>query len=136
MNKKRQLIFIGGFPSGGTDLLKNILNAHPDIHINGEMPFLYKLANYGYTENSIITSETEYEKFINILTQLNEWNNLENIDYKPTLYPVNVGKLLYNLFSTKNTMIWGNKTPQNTENLNIISSIFPNASTTRSHSFR
>ena len=67
MVKKKQTLFVGGFPSGGTDLLKNILNAHPDIYINGEMPFLYKLANYGYTEDSIISSEAEYEQFIKIL---------------------------------------------------------------------
>ena len=127
MCKKRQLLFVGGFPSGGTDLLKNILNAHPEVYINGEMPFLYKLAKFGYTENSIISSETEYDRFLKLLKNINQWSNLENINYKPTLYPANVGMLLYNIFTLNNSLIWGNKTPQNTENINILSSIFPNA---------
>ena len=127
MCKKKQLLFVGGFPSGGTDLLKNILNAHPKVYINGEMPFLYKLAKFGYTENSIISSETECDRFLKLLKKINQWNNLENIDYKPTVYPANVGMLLYNIFTSKNSLIWGNKTPQNTENINILSSIFPNA---------
>lgn len=127
MFKRRQIVFVGGFPSGGTDLLKNILNAHPQVYINGEMPFLYKLAEFGFTENSIINSENEYEKFIKLLKKLDEWNNFENIDYIPKNYPVNVGILLNNIFTSKNSIIWGNKTPQNTENINALSSIFPNA---------
>lgn len=42
------LVFLCGFPSSGTDLLKNVMNAHPDIWMSGEFPFLPRLAReYG-----------------------------------------------------------------------------------------
>ena len=52
------------------------------------MPFLYKLLEFGYTENSIINSKNEYEKFIKLLKKLDEWGNLENIDYNPNKWLV------------------------------------------------
>src|SRR5688500_9845436 len=43
-----ELVFLCGFQSSGTDWLKNVMNAHPDICIRGEFPFLPHLAReYG-----------------------------------------------------------------------------------------
>ena len=41
-----QTVFICGFPSSGTDLLKNIINAHTAVFLGGEFPLLARLARY------------------------------------------------------------------------------------------
>ena len=39
------LLHVCGFPSGGTDLMRNVLNSHPDIEITGELQLLPRLAD-------------------------------------------------------------------------------------------
>lgn len=129
--KDKTLLFVGGFPSGGTDLIKNILNSHPEIYINGEMPFLHKLNDAGYFGDTVLKDLQQQEKFRILAGKLDEWNNLEQNDNPSEKLSKNnsisVQDFLYNSFSIGNQKIWGNKTPQNTENYETLNKMFPNA---------
>lgn len=121
-------LFIGGFPSGGTDLLKSVLNAHPDIYINGEMPFLYRLLKAGYDKDTMLRTEKDVDKFRRYLIKLDPWNNIENINAeidgnKLFQTGIKIEDLLRYWFNNKNTLFWGNKTPQNTEHLRELNGI-------------
>ena len=121
----QQLVFVGGFPSGGTDLVKTILNAHPDIYLNGEMPFLYQLESLGFSANTSMTNE-KIEELRSFLKAGDIWGNIEQID--TTLAPeMDLPKALERLFSDRQRLVWGNKTPQNTEHIIELSRIFPAA---------
>ena len=127
MNGKQDLVFICGFPSGGTDLVKTILNAHPNIYFNGEMPWLYQLRQSGFVGDSLMTAR-DAERLQSFLKERDLWHNVENIDasfYTET--STTLQSLLYNLFSQRERVIWGNKTPQNTEHIIELSQIFPEA---------
>lgn len=123
-----KVLLVGGFPSGGTDLLKTVLNAHPKIYINGEMPFLFSLPKYGYSHNSIIQTGEDFDKFKGLLKKLDEWHNLENINSDVDLEGGKaIREVLRPIFSDKEVKIWGNKTPQNSENIINLLKIFPDA---------
>lgn len=120
-------VFICGFPSGGTDLLKTILNAHPFVHISSEMPFLYYLSKYGYSSTSIFESQADLEKLRRLLCQLDVWNNLENVDGAielPSNRSLNLPEVLRCWFNNSNRTVWGNKTPQNTEHISELCRLF------------
>jgi hypothetical protein len=126
------LLFICGFPGGGTDLVKTVLNAHPEIYINGEMPFIKNLAKFGYGENFLFTDIEAVRAFQNTLGGINTWNNIENIahDFTEELdekVGLSRDEVLRTCFSRKAPLIWGNKTPQNTENIALLAKIFPHA---------
>jgi len=127
MDKNNYPVFICGFPSGGTDLLKNLLNAHERIFLNGEMPFLYNLPAKGYTYNTILGSQAELEEFRKFLKRVDVWNNLENINGNELFAPVKVPEALKYFFNNKDKPTWGNKTPQNTEHINDLIKLFPRA---------
>ena len=76
-----KLLFLCGFPSGGTDLVKTMLNAHPDINLNGEMPFLIDLGDYGYDFGYKFQTLDTVECFKRLLGKLDIWNNLNNIGF-------------------------------------------------------
>lgn len=121
-------LFICGFPSGGTDLLKSILNAHPDIYINGEMPFLTRLLNCNYSSDLRLDSNTEIERLRNILIKIDVYKNIENINSDLNI-PFNgtLNDALRYWFNDSEKLIWGNKTPQNSENINDLLRLFPTA---------
>ncbi|WP_340103275.1 sulfotransferase family protein [Rhodohalobacter sp. 8-1] len=130
---EKKLIFIGGFPSGGTDLLKNVLNAHPAVHINGEMPFLYKLPTHlPFAVNDSYTQE-ETNKLLEWLSDHDIWDNLTNKEsMQKSIYNLNGRSIskyqfFYELFSKIERDVWGNKTPQNSENAEILFKLFPDS---------
>jgi hypothetical protein len=132
MLEDKKLLFICGFPSGGTDLLKNILNAHPDIYLNGEMPFLYTLYKYGYKHDTKFRNIEDIDRFRHILKPIDVYNTLENIDsdFQIELKKkrnISLEEVLYYIFSSKKRLVWGNKTPQNTENILNLYRLFPKA---------
>ena len=125
MKDTRQLLFVCGFPGGGTDLLKTVLNAHPKVHITGELPFLPKVSN-----DSLQVREG-YKMFTRDLIKHDVFNNL-----KFTLrqeQPEKICKdkplndLLYDLLPGNNSQIKGSKTPQFTEHLKELKKVYPNA---------
>ena len=128
----KKLLFVCGFPSGGTDLVKTILNAHPDVYINGEMPFLKNIAKYGYGRHTTFTSIAEVRAFQRVLERVNTWGNIENIHHDfssdiETSGELSLEEVLRTCFSRRNCKVWGNKTPQNTENIAQLSTLFPDA---------
>ncbi len=127
-----KLLFVCGFPGGGTDLTKNILNAHPEIYLNGEMPFLPNLTKFGYGPETRLSNLEEIENFKNLLRKLNTWGNIENLDCDFTealksSKELSIEEILRVCYSDKRKTIWGNKTPQNTENITKLVQLFPNA---------
>ncbi len=127
-----RLLFVGGFPSGGTTLLRSILNAHPEIYISGEMPLLKNLMDKGYSQATIFKNSDEIKKLQDYLVSINFYGNIENINYDfeellSENQALTLNTILRHCFSDQQTLIWGNKTPQNTENLNLLYELFPNA---------
>ena len=127
MNGKQQLVFICGFPSGGTDLVKTILNAHPDVYFNGEMPWLYQLRQSGFSADKLMTA-SDVEQLRSSIEERDFWHNVENIDASfPTETSLTLESILYYLFDKRERVIWGNKTPQNTEHMTELNKLFPEA---------
>jgi hypothetical protein len=127
------LLFVCGFPSGGTDLMKTILNAHPDMFINGEMPLLVRLSEYGYKGETVLETQNDIRRFKAVLGGLDTWNNIKNLHQADNILmdkekkQLTVRDAMQKLFSDKNARVWGNKTPQYTENMQKLFKIFPDA---------
>jgi len=125
-------LLICGFPSGGTDLIKTVLNAHPDIHISGEMPWLKDVAARGYDHSTVFSDIDVIHEFQNLLQSLDFWHNVGNVSHDFTENLREKGALSLEevtqiCFTGRDVKIWGNKTPQNTENIATLSQLFPNA---------
>jgi len=127
-----KLLFVCGFPSGGTELTKTVLNAHPDIHIANEMPWLKDISNYGYTAKTILRDMSHVQRFRDLLQRLDLWGSLENLSHNfaselETRGPLTVEEVLQICFSRKTARVWGSKTPQYTEHLEVLHEVFPTA---------
>ena len=123
----QQTVFIAGFPSGGTDLTKTILNAHPDIYLNGEMQLLYQLEQSGFSADTLMTQK-EVERLRIFLKERNVNGSTENIDTPfSSETSITLQDALYQMFSTQERLIWGNKTPQNSKHIPELSRTFPQA---------
>ena len=79
------LLFLCGFGSGGTDLTKNILNAHPDIHLFSELPNLASIQTRGYNSDTVFSNINEVVAFRDLLRNLHYGDNFENIDERLAL---------------------------------------------------
>ncbi|HMQ52345.1 MAG TPA: sulfotransferase [Anaerolineae bacterium] len=128
----RKLLFVCGFPSGGTDLTRTVLNAHPDIHLNGEMPFLKNIPKLGCHQDTSFTQLSEVKAFQHGLKKLDAYHAIKNIehDFSEALKAqgrLSLEDVLYSCFSRNQSPIWGNKTPQNTENIGRLAQLFPQA---------
>lgn len=108
------LVFICGFPGSGTDLLKNILDAHDEIVITGEFPLLPRAAKY-YGCNIPAEHQDQFaacvrkldinDSLLNGNSQLPCWNQ-----------PLVSSAAIYaHLLSPRRARWKGNKTPQNTQ---------------------
>lgn len=127
-----KLLFVCGFPGGGTDLTKTILNAHPNIQISGEMPFLKDLSRYGYHARTTFTTRQQIQPFQALLQRLDIWQNIVNLDadFGPALATsgdISLEEALRTMFTHEAIEVWGNKTPQNTENIPTLAQLFPTA---------
>ena len=119
------LVFLCGFPSSGTDLLKNVMNAHPDICISGEFPFLPHLARqYGAT-----VPGWQAQDAVAALKRIDTYHNLRQPDL--VVSPLQSEYELAGLYAamlTDEPCKWkGNKTPQNTEHVEQLCRLFPKA---------
>lgn len=131
MSEPRMLL-VGGFPSGGTDLLKTILNSHPAVYLNSELPQLRLLLRQGYSETSSFRTTEDIGVFRERLLGIDPWGNVENpdADFGPLLAirgELTLSTVLYHLLSAKTREVWGSKTPQYTEQLPELRSLFPSA---------
>lgn len=118
------LVFICGFPSSGTDLLKNLLNAHPDIRISGEFPLLPSLARrFGDR-----LSPDEVRRAVEEIVACDIYGNLarRSLDLSEpgsTTFAAVYARLL----QVEPSRWTGNKTPQNAENIEPLDRLFPQA---------
>jgi sulfotransferase family protein len=120
----RNIIFICGFPSSGTDLLKNVLNAHAEIHIGGEFPLLPSLA----TRRSPTVSSDELAAVARDIIGCDVHGNLERSQLPADLEgPCSFADVYVALLTSKQATWYGNKTPQNSENVDKLEQLFPGA---------
>lgn len=121
------LLFICGFPSSGTDLLKNIVNAHSDIYISGEFPLLPKIGNYCSSK----ISAAQIKEVISKLQELDIYNNFDNpnldISKLEQKSEYSLSEIYISMLTNKQCVWKGNKTPQNTENIDKLKTLFPQA---------
>lgn len=139
--REGELVFLGGFPSGGTDLLMSVLNAHPQVFIPGEFPFLAGLADrYGPT-----VPAAHVDRLVADLRHSDAYNNFVHHHWRNFLAnrrdPVELGPLpaaddaeyriadVYRwlLGVPAEVRVCGNKTPSNTENIDRLRRLFPEA---------
>lgn len=124
MGRRPQPLFICGFPSGGTDLLKNILNAHPAIFLAGEFPLLPSLA----ASYEAKVAPQDFNRTISDIVECDYYNNLVNNNpSKDVLPPCSFADLYLSLITTDGVAWAGNKTPQNAEHVDKLERLFPGA---------
>jgi hypothetical protein len=118
------ILFVCGFPSSGTDLLRNIMSAHSKIVVGGEFPLLPSLA-----ENcSAIVKADEIRITQEKIRRCDIYGNLKNaaIDLA-TQSDLPLGEIYARMLSPDDLEWYGNKTPQNTENIDKLDKLFPAA---------
>jgi hypothetical protein len=111
------LVFLCGFPSSGTDLLKNILNAHPEVFIEGEFPFLPNLsAKYG-----AIVSGNAVDQLIEDLKRIDVYHNFRNpgVTISPIRHEHSLAEIYSRMLSTDGRTWKGN--------INKLKVLFPRA---------
>ncbi len=118
-----QLLFVCGFPSSGTDLVKNILNSHPQVYINGEFPLLPFLT----TEHVTNLGADALEVLIANLKELDIYSNFGSPDVAFPSGEYSLSEIYSHMLNDKPVRWKGNKTPQNTENIHKLKAIFPEA---------
>jgi len=124
-----KLIHIIGYPSSGTTLLRDILDVHPDLRIAGEMPLLLSLVsvsdltitreNFAWVKDKVLLTDV-YEHFRN--TKLT-YEDLEQRFEKRDGFKVR--HVYAGLLDAGYYAYYGNKTPQYTESLDELWSLFP-----------
>jgi hypothetical protein len=127
-----KLLFVCGFPGGGTDLVKTVLSAHPDVYLNGEMPFLPELASRGFGPAATLDTSAAIEELRALLRRLDVFHSLENLDADLDATLRSQGRLgldqaLRRFFTAREVQVWGNKTPQYTEAMPRLAQLFPTA---------
>lgn len=119
------LLFLCGFPSSGTDLLKNTINAHSEVYINGEFPLLLNVASkYGS-----MVSASAVPDLVRELQGIDIHRNFENPNpqFEQERLHYSLAHVYGAMLNNKVVQWKGNKTPQNTENINRLKQVFPQA---------
>jgi hypothetical protein len=119
------LVHICGFPSGGTDLLRNLMNSHPDVDIVGELPLLPQLADrFGASVPGYRVPELAAAlRNVDVYNRMgNPHADLTSLAATPS---VPVAAVYAAVLSAQPVRWKGNKTPQNTENIDKLLRLFP-----------
>ncbi len=119
------IVLLCGFPSSGTDLLKNLVNAHSEILVGGEFPLLATLASkYGPTIPANLVNQV-----LDDLRRIDLYHNFANADsyVASTGADVPLAQLFADLLTTRDVAWVGNKTPQNSEHVRELDQMFPQA---------
>jgi hypothetical protein len=135
------LVFVGGFPSGGTDLTMSVLNAHPEVFIPPGFAFLPKL---GDTFGPSVPAD-QLEHLVSAFRKVdsldsfrtNHWHNFttnrrDEIELGPPPEPedgvYSLSTIYQWMLGVPEHVTWtGNKWPNNTENLDRLHRVFPKA---------
>jgi hypothetical protein len=125
MNSERSgVVFLCGFPSSGTDLLKNVMNAHREIHIGGEFPRLPALAR----RYSAMVPEVSGAQAVRDIVASDVYGNLGFTELQQKItWPARFEDLYVSLLCPQAVRWTGNKTPQNSENVDRLNTLFPEA---------
>lgn len=120
-----KLIQVCGFPGGGTDLARNFLSSHPAIEIRGELPLLPTLAR----EFASTIHGRDVERFRARLVAIDVYHSLPNraadLADLCRLPAVPAATIYHRLAGTRASLWRGNKTPQMTERLDDLLTLFP-----------
>jgi len=120
----QEFLFVCGFPSSGTDLLRNVLNAHPQINIGGEFLLLPTLAT---NFNAVIVAD-ELDEAQEAIRRIDIYGLLKNAHVElPTAEPMELSDMFARMLLPERVKWAGSKTPQNTENMNQLLHLFPKA---------
>ncbi len=124
-SEKSGLVHVCGFPSSGTDLLSNFLSSHPDIHVRGEFPMLPKLAR----RFGAAVPWEQVNDLVEALRAGDVYRNFENrypaLNADETRPLVTVAEVYGAMLTNRHVRWRGNKTPQNTENMDRLLYLFP-----------
>lgn len=119
------LVHLGGFPSGGTDLLWSFVNSHPQVALAMEMPGLFRVVDEFETE----IPGSQVDAFRARLRHLDVYNALRAADADladlAARQRVRLAEIYYRLLAPGVGLVKGNKTPQVTENIAKVHRAFP-----------
>lgn len=118
------MVFLCGFPSSGTDLLRSVLNAHPEVLIAGEFPLLPALSRY----HCATLEPAQVPSALRDFVACDVYGNLSRREWPSSRpAPVTMAELYSVLLGRKAEKVCGNKTPQNAENIDRLEMLFPGA---------
>jgi hypothetical protein len=128
----KQLLFVCGFGSGGTDLTKTILNAHPDIHIADEIPHLGSIKAKGYQTNLVFNDIRDVRELQRVLRELDVSHGIDNLDYNfdadiAEKQTISRDEVLRKCLWGAETRVWGAKAPAKLTEITDFAELFPDA---------
>jgi hypothetical protein len=137
-----RMVFLCGVASGGTDIFQNVVNGHPQIFVPGEFPFLPAAAERFGGD----VAPDEVDDLVAELRRLDVYNNFvhhhydnfmanrrDPVELGPPPVPgpngrVSVSAVFQWLMGVPDGIAWtGNKTPNNSENIDKLRRLFPHA---------
>ena len=128
--EQQNLLFLCGFPSSGTDLLRSLVNSHSQINVIGELPLLASLADAYAAE---IRCE-DFDRAISDLRRIDLHRHFaHNSDPRPPTdgnaadSSVSFATVFASLMGDRSTRWIGSKTPQFTEQVEKLDKLFPSA---------
>jgi hypothetical protein len=120
----QRLLFIGGFPSSGTDLLRNVIHAHPQVNVSPEFPELFMLADrWGAAVRAEKLGEALAD-FRRLARPFLVEGDSETLASSPHDGAIALADI-YASFMPGRFAWKGNKTPQNAENIALLARTFP-----------
>jgi hypothetical protein len=120
-----RLVFLGGVAAGGTDLLRNVVNAHAEIDMPLEFPFLAQVAaKFGSTVDASRAPDLVLE-----LARADACHNFKRVAAPlPPRREYTAAEIYVHMLGVDPAAVWtGNKTPTNAENIDKLRRLFPDA---------
>lgn len=131
MNNDARLLLVAGFPSGGTDLMKNLLNAHPEVFVSGEVPFLARLADSGFQGGEAPLSAEDIARLQRVIKESDVYDRVGNPAAAAKLAAegrqLTLQDAVFEMVTDRPARVRGFKTPQFTEQMDELARLFPEA---------
>ncbi len=124
-DRRTRLVHICGFPSGGTSLLRNIMNSHPEIELANELPLLPQLAR----RFDARLPGTRVLEFAAAMRRGDVYRQLRNATAdlsRLAALPSVTAEEVYSTMQTQADVAWkGHKAAYNTEDIDQLLHLFP-----------